>query len=371
MLVDVFRCFAPSYIKRFAGRLLASHAWALSDILRCRTPACGGHAYLCADCGERHLVADCGERHLVAHSCRNRHCPTCGAASTEEWLAARRGELLGTGYFHLVFTLPAARREVCRSNQGTAYTLLFQAAYGALQKLADDPRYVGGRLAVLGMLHTWSRALVYHPHIHLLAPAGGLGPDGRWRPSNPASLVPVRALSRLFRSMFLAKLEAALPQVAMPPSVRRKDRVVYRKAAPRGPERVLQYLGRYLRRVAITSARLVGFDQSAVTFRYRDRDCGSWRTMTLAGHEFLRRYLQHVLPRGFHKVRYFGLWHPRHRDSLCRVAAQLALAAAESHPTAGPAQVAPPTATPPHRCPRCGSIRLCCLGHVRPSPRPP
>jgi len=225
---------------------------------------------------------------------------------------------------------------------------------------------------VLAVLHTWTRALVHHPHIHCLAPAGGLGTDGRWRPSNPAFPVPVKALSRLFRGMFLAKLEAALPEVAIPPSVRRKDWVVHCKAAPCGPERVLQYLGRYLQRVAITSARLVGFDQDTVSFRYRSPDSGPWRTMKLPGHEFLRRYLQHVLPRGFHKVRHFGLWHPCHREDLRRVAAQLVLASAQPGlAAAAPAPAATPAARTPPRCPRCGSIRLHCLGIRRPTTRAP
>ena len=165
MLAEVFRRFGPSYRERFGQRLLPSHARTLADILRCRTPACGGHLYACADCGQQHFVG---------HSCRNRHCPSCGGGQTEAWLAARRTEVLDTGYFHLVFTLPAALREVCRSHQKLAYGLLFQTAYDALRQLADDPRYVGGKLAVLSVLHTWTRALVYHPHVHCLTPAGGL-----------------------------------------------------------------------------------------------------------------------------------------------------------------------------------------------------
>lgn len=367
MLADIFRRFAPSYIRRFARRLLPSHARALNDILRCRTPACGGHLYVCADCGERHLVP---------HSCRNRHCPICGAADAEQWLEGRRAELLDTGYFHLVFTLPAEMREICRRNQKTAYNLLFQAANEAIRKLADDPRHLGARPAVLALLHTWTRALGYHPHVHCLATAGGVAPDGRWKHSNPAFLVPVRALSKLFRGIFLAKLAMALPDAAIPPSIRRRDWIVFCKPAPRGPGRILQYLGRYIQRVAIGNSRIVDSDASTVTFRYRDDERLSWHEMTLDGHEFLRRYLQHVLPRGFHKVRYYGLWHPSRREELRRVAAQLALADTRPRNAATPSAhaAAPSThaaARPPLRCPRCGSLRLCSLGHRRPSRSPP
>lgn len=361
MLAELFRRFGPGYVARFGERLLPSHARTLADIQRCRTPACGGHLYECADCGTRHFVA---------HSCRNRHCPTCGGRDTAAWLAARRAELLDTGYFHLVFTLPAALREACRAHQQTAYNLLFRAAHEALQELADDPRYVGGQLAVLSVLHTWTRALVYHPHIHCLVPAGGLGEDGRWRPSNPAFLVPVRALSRLFRGKFLAALAKHLPEVAIPRAVWRKEWVVFSKPVPSGADRVLDYLGRYLHRVAITNGRIVAVDERTVTFRYRDEQRTGWRTMTLPGHEFLRRYLQHVLPRGCHKVRYAGLWHPRHRAKLRQVAAQLALdnSPAPLPPADAAAEaIAPPT---PPTCPCCGSPRLVCIER-RSRPRHP
>lgn len=366
MLADVFRRFGPGYQARFGERMLPSHARTLADIQRCRTPACGGHLYECADCGERHFVA---------HSCRNRHCPSCGRRDTAEWLAARRAELLDTGYFHLVFTLPDALRQVCRTHQGTAYTLLFKAAHEALQELADDPRYVGGRLAVLSVLHTWTRALVYHPHVHCLVPAGGLGADGRWHASNPAFLVPVRALSRLFRGKFLAALAKALPEVAIPRSVWRKDWVVFCRPVPGDANRVLDYLGRYLHRVAIADSRIVGCDERTVTFRYRDEARTGWRTMTLPGHEFVRRFLQHVLPQGCHKVRYAGLWHPHHRARLRQVAAQLALANGKPLPPPPPladAGSADKTApTPPPTCPCCGSLRLVCIErHARPRAPP-
>jgi len=357
MLVEFFRHFGPAYQARFGDRMLPSHVRTLADILRCRTPACGGHLYACADCGARHFVA---------HSCRNRHCPTCGGRDTIEWLAARREELLDTGYYHLVFTLPATLRELCRSHQRTAYNLLFKSAHAALQELANDPRYVGGQLAIMSVLHTWTRALVYHPHVHCLVAAGGLGADGRWRRANPAFLVSWKALGLLFRGKFLAALAKALPGVEIPRAVWQKGWVVFSKYVTGGADHVLNYLGRYLYRVAITDGRIVRFDEHTVTFRYRDEKRTGWLKMTLSGHEFIRRFLQHVLPRGCHKVRYAGLWHPANRQRLRQVAAQLTLAKARVRATPvakTTGEVTMPIGPPPIACPCCGSLRQVCLEH--------
>lgn len=361
-LADIVRRFARDYEARFGGRLLPSHARTLADIAICRTPECGGH-YLCCD--------DCGEQRFVPHSCRNRHCPRCGAEKTDAWLAARREELLETGYFHLVFTLPSALRALCRRHQKAAYGLLMRTAFDALEELAADPRHVGGRLAALAVLHTWTRALVYHPHVHLLVPAGGLAPDGRWQPSNPAYLVPVRALSRLFRGKLLARLAKALPDEQLPASVRRQEWVVYCRPAPRGGQRLLDYLGRYLQRTAIGERALIASDETHVTFRYRDEQRTGWRTLTLPGEEFLRRFLQHVLPRGCHRVRYYGLWHPANRAGLRQIAAQLALRAAAGGQSVRQAPPEPSSWRSPRRCAACGSERVRCIGIVYRIRQPP
>ena len=327
----------------------------------------GGHVTQCDACGAEHYVY---------HSCRNRSCPSCHGASTEAWLSARETELLPVPYFHVVFTLPAELRALVRSHQRVLLGVLMRTAAETLQALAADPHYVGGTLGILAVLHTWTRTLGYHPHVHCLVPGGGLAADGvTWRRARGTYLVPVRALSVRFRARFMARLNAALPDVVVPAAVWTKSWVVYAKPTVQGSALVLRYLARYVHRVAITDARILTVDASTVTFRYQDARARAWRTLTLAGEEFLRRFLQHVLPRGFHKVRYYGFWRPRAAPIRLRLQHQLA-------PAPRPASLASPdgphaTPAPRRRCAQCATgqlhiIRqLARVGDVVPTARSP
>lgn len=327
-VADIFRRYGREYLHRFGRNLLPSHRRVMEDLQSCRTPALGGQVYVCDHCGREHYAY---------HSCRNRACPKCHGKDTEAWLEARRKELLPVPYFHVVFTLPEELRPLARSQQKVLYGLLMKAAAESLIKLAFDPHYVGGLVGILAVLHTWSRTLTYHPHVHCLVPGGGVSADGSWRPAGENYLVPVEALSPIFRARFRDGLAQALPNVKVPAKVWRKDWVVYCKPSVQGADHVLSYLGRYVHRVAITNRRILSIEDGQVTFRYQEVDDPTWRTMTLKAGEFIRRFLQHVLPRGVHKVRYFGLWHPTRRRLLHQL--QLVLALADP----APAQPDPPS----------------------------
>jgi len=358
-VADAARQFGPAYRVRYQATLLPSHARALRDVAACRTPALGGHVTQCDQCGAEHYVY---------HSCRNRSCPTCHGAATATWLAARERELLPVPYFHVVFTLPSVLREIVRAHQRALLAALMTTAAESLQALAADPRYVGGTLGILAVLHTWTRALVYHPHVHCLVPGGGLAADGQtWRPARGHFLVPVRALSVGFRARFLAQLKTRCPEVVIPAAVWRTPWVVYCKPSVQGSAPVLRYLARYVHRVAITDARVSAVTAETVSFDYKDRRAAAgacWRTMTLSGDEFLRRFLQHVLPRGFHKVRYYGLARPGAAAIRARRQARLTAASgrAAATPNGTPAAAGPAaTATrPPDRCRQCadGPVRI-------------
>ena len=346
-VADAVRQFGPAYRARYSTAMPASHRRALRDLTACRTPALGGQVHCCDVCGYEHYVY---------HSCRNRSCPQCHGAATADWLVAREAELLPVPYFHVVFTLPAALREVVRAHQRVCLAALMTTAAESLQALAADPHYVGGTLGILAVLHTWTRALVYHPHVHCLVPAGALAADGgTWRPARDNFLVPVRALSVRFRARFLARVRARLPDVVIPPSVWQTPWVVYCKPTVQGSACVLHYLARYVHRVAITDARVVAITREQVTFSYKDAQAHAWRRMTLGGEEFLRRFLQHVLPPGFHKVRYYGLWAPAAQVTRRRVQAVLGAA-----PAPPPTPNAEPTDTPPAAAPeQTAAARLC------------
>ena len=309
-LADIFRLHGPRYLELFRDRLLPSHARAVRDIMECRTEALGGHVY---QCDYR------GYEHYAYHSCRNRHCPKCHGKDTRDWIEKYRELILPVIYFHLVFTLPRELREIVRAHQTLLLGALFQAAAYALTKLARDPHYVGGRIGIVSVLHTWTRAMVYHPHVHCLVPGGGLSQDGtQWLSSNKTFLVPVAALSLIFRAKFMELARSALPKVRFPDSLFKKGWVVYSKASVQGTGKVVNYLARYVHRVAITNGRIVSMDNGEVRFRYKDSREGAWKTMTLTAREFIRRFLQHVLPRGFHKVRYYGIFSPSSRHLLNR-----------------------------------------------------
>lgn len=314
-LADIIAQYGGECLSEFGSRMLPSHKRALADILSCRTESMGGHIHECDACGHQQYSY---------HSCKNRSCPKCHTGDTKRWLEKREAELLPVRYFHAVFTLPQELRNIVRSNQNKLYSILIQAASEMLVKLALDPKHVGGKLAILSVLHTWTRAIDFHPHVHMLVPAGGLDKDGNWRTTRKKWLVPVKALSKLFRARFMKLAQKALPEEAFPQEVWKKDWVVYCKPPLTNSKKVLRYLGRYVHRIAIVNSRIESMDNGKVTFRYQESATGKLKRMTLTAKEFLRRYLQHVLPQGFHKVRYYGLLSPANRTTLKRVQMLLA-----------------------------------------------
>jgi ribosomal protein L37E len=305
----------PAYRERFGASLLPSHVRALEAIVHCRTPALGAEVAECTQCGREHLLY---------HSCRHRACPQCGFDAASRWLERQQELLLPVPYFHVVFTLPSELRRVVRSHQGSLLTALFRAAFDSLAKLCADPHFLGAhRIGALGVLHTWTRTLEWHPHVHLLVPGGGLAADGCTWLSVPrrrtSFIVPVKALAKRFRWLFLKLARRALPGVAFPYIPRQERWVVFAKPVVYGNDKVLEYFGRYVHRTALSERALLALDDRTVTFRYRDSRDHQRKTMTLAGQEFLRRFLQHVPAKGFHRVRAFGLLHPESRPTLRRL----------------------------------------------------
>lgn len=317
-VAEVFRRHGPAYRRTHDGHLGRGERRVMAAIELCRTAALGGHVETCEDCALSRVAYN---------SCRNRHCPKCQGAARERWLADREADLLPLPYFHVVFTVPAEIAAIAYQNKRQVYTILFEAAAETLKTIAADPRHLGGELGFLAILHTWGQTLTHHPHLHCLVPGGALSADGgRWIACRRRRFfLPVRVLSRLFRRLFLERLLAAqaagglrffgvleplgdgnaLAQALRP--LRKKRWVVYAKPPFGSPERVLAYLGRYTHRVAIANSRLVSADDSGVTFRWRDyRHGNAPRSMTLAPHEFIRRFLLHCLPDGFHRIRHYG-----------------------------------------------------------------
>ena len=303
-LGDLVRRAREAYRVRQGHRLLPSQHKALTDIGDCRTAAMGGHRYRCAECDESFWVY---------HGCRNRACPACHGRDMREWLEKRKAQLLPCGYYHLVATVPPSIRSAFLADQKTLYGLFMKTVAACVMDLARDLRFVGGTPGILMVLHTWTGELHHHPHVHLLVTAGGITDDGEhWRdPKSKEFLVPVKALSKLIRGRFRDKLENTKPEVfeSLPPTTWTSGWNTFCKPYGDGAEAVLQYLARYVFRIAITNARIVNMDDGHVTFRYRDRTTKQWRHCRLDDFEFLDRFLQHVLPKGFHKVRYYGLWH--------------------------------------------------------------
>jgi len=291
---------------------------ALHAIETCRTPALGGHRETCDRCGTSRSVY---------HSCRNRHCPKCQTLAKERWIEARRADLLPVPYFHLVFTLPHEVNRLAQRRPRLIYNLLFEAAASTLKTFGRDPRHLGGEIGLTAILHTWGQNLGQHIHLHCLVTGGAMVSGGsRWIPAHPRYLFPVRALSPVFRAKFLAGLEHAFDQQLLPSEdaeaepidarLRKKPWVVYAKRPFAGPESVLAYLGRYTHRIAISNDRIVDLRADRVRFRWRDyKDAGRNKIMTLPADEFLRRFLLHVLPRGFMRIRHFGLLANRHRKA--------------------------------------------------------
>src|SRR5215207_1599624 len=310
-VADIVGLHGDEYRAQLGSSLTSAQKKALADIRNCRTPFFGGHVHQCDHCAQKVYSY---------HSCRNRSCPKCHRDQTERWIAQQRQRLPACCYYLITFTLPAALRSLARSNPKIVYGLLMKTAAAALQKLADDPRFLGARLGILAVLHTWTRAMLYHPHIHMLVTAGGLSEDGqRWiQPKNPKFLVPVRALSVIFRAKMRAAILKARLHGNVPSDVWNKPWVVHSQHAGSG-EKVLQYLGRYVFRIAITNSRLERLQDGQVTFRYRDNRTQLVQHCTLSAVEFLHRFFQHVLPRGCTKVRHYGIFSPHCHTPLDQV----------------------------------------------------
>ncbi len=361
-VADIFRRHGPTWRATHAGHVSLAQLKVMSAIEACRTAALGGHIEGCEDCGHRRIAYN---------SCRNRHCPKCQGAAAREWLAAREADLLPVGYFHVVFTLPSEVADIAFHNKAVVYDLLFKAASETMMTIAADPRHLGARIGITAVLHTWGSAMTHHPHIHMIVPGGGISLDGaRWVSSRPAFLLPVRVLGALFRRLFLTRLlelhtagrlqffgdhsglndQRAFARHLAP--IRKKKWVVYAKPPFSGPEAVLAYLSRYTHRIAISNRRLISFDEAGVTFRYKDyRHSGAdrHRTMTLHADEFIRRFLVHVLPQGFHRIRHYGLLASAGRKANVARARELLAVPMTDEPAAPdvPSDPRPP-------CPCCG-----------------
>jgi hypothetical protein len=305
-IADVFRRFADDYLSAYGATMLPSHRRAIADILACRTEALGGHLWRCNRCSAEVYSY---------HSCKNRSCPKCHTDQAERWLDARKAEVLPCPYFHVTITVPEELRDTLRANQKDGYSLLMKAAAEAIIELARDSHYVGGTVGILAVLHTWTQQLLYHPHVHCLVTGGGISDDGcHWLPARNGYLVPYPALADLARGKLRAALAKRRPDLVLPEATWSKRWVIQCTPWGEGDEAVLRYLARYVFRVAITNNRIVNLDASGVTLRHKHRASNRWRTIHLTGHEFIRRFLQHVLPKGLHKVRYYGLWHSTRRE---------------------------------------------------------
>ncbi len=342
-LADIFHQYGTAYREKYGEKMLPSHQQAMRAIEQCRTLAMGGHVYRCPDCEHDDYRY---------HSCRNRHCPQCQYQTGQQWLQKQQALLLPVPYFLLTFTLPAELRPLARSNQRLVYDLLFRSAAAATQLLAQDPRFVGGKIGMVGVLHTWGRNLSYHPHVHFLAPSGGLDSDGEtWLQGKHNFFVHVKALSPIFRAKFRDLLRSTdlFDQVAAETWTR--DWVVHCKPVGDG-RAALNYLAPYIFRVAISNQRIIKLADDKVTFRYRESDTGRWKTCKLSAERFIHRFLQHVLPKGFVKVRYYGLFAPCNRRHLTAIRQQINDVAA-NNPQQSTTELATPTSEPLH-CPACG-----------------
>jgi hypothetical protein len=366
-VADIFRALGPAYRVREATHLSLGHLRVMSAIEACRTAALGGHVMRCEDCG--HID-------IAYNSCRNRHCPKCQAVASYAWLEARRAELLPVPYYHVVFTLPAQIADIAYTNKKVVYDALFKAASETLLTIADDPKHLGARIGITIVLHTWGSALTHHPHVHCVVPGGGLSKDGqRWIGCKPGFFLSVRVLSRLFRRLMCERLAAAHAKGVLQffganaalydadvfraflRPLRRAEWVVYAKRPFAGPEQVLSYLARYTHRVAIANSRLVAFDGAHVSFKWKDyrlEGAARQKLMTLDAHEFIRRFLLHVLPDRFHRIRHYGLFaNPTRADNVAKARALLAH---QSQPV--PMQEAPAEPTPSSPCPHCGGTMI-------------
>ena len=368
-VADIFRDHGAAWRDANRGHVSLAQLKVMSAIESCRTAVLGGHVARCEDCA--HTT-------IAYNSCRNRHCPKCQGAAAREWMEERQGELLPVPYFHIVFTLPAALGDVAYQNKAAIYNLLFKASAETMLTIASDPKHLGARIAITAVLHTWGSAMTHHPHVHMIVPGGGLSPDGkRWIACKPNFFLPVLVLSKLFRRLMLEKLAAAHKAgrltffgahahladekafAAFLATQKRTRWFVYSKRPFAGPKAVLAYLARYTHRVAISNSRLIAADMASVTFKvkdYRVEGPARYTTMTLAAHEFIRRFLIHVLPKGFHRIRHYGLLAGSARGESIAQARELLEAVAA--PATGPEDKAAaddgPQSVLATPCPCCG-----------------
>ena len=366
-VADILRDHGAAWRRANAGHVSLDQIKVMSAIERCRTVALGGHVARCEDCA--HTV-------IAYNSCRNRHCPKCQGAAAAQWLAAREADLLPVPYFHVVYTLPAPIADIAYQNKAAIYDMLLRASAETTIAIAADPKHLGARIGVTAVLHTWGSAMTHHPHVHMVVPGGGLSLDAtRWISCRPNFFLPVRVLSRLFRRLFLTRLATAhaaghlqffgdharladrnmFAEFLAP--LRKAEWVVYAKKPFAGPEQVLRYLSRYTHRVAISNRRLVCCDQTAVTFKWKDyriEGPGRYKTMTLDTHEFIRRFLIHALPKGFHRIRHYGLLASNRAANIAHARQLLAVPLRMTKPEADtPCQPDQPR-TLPRPCPCCG-----------------
>ncbi len=364
-VADVFRCYGKAWRTENAGHLSLGQLRVMSAIEACRTVALGGHVERCEDCAHTRIAYN---------SCRNRHCPKCQWSAAAEWLAAREAELLPVPYFHVVFTLPAEIGAIAYQNKSKVYGLLFKAAADTLTTIAADPKHLGADIGFIAVLHTWGQNLDHHPHIHCIVPAGGISPDGKqWIRCQSNFFLPVRVLSRLFRRLFterlvalhgvgelqffgsLAPLATAHAFSAYLAPLRKCEWVVYAKRPFASPAPVLAYLARYTHRVAISNSRILSLSDSKVCFRWKDyRQDGKAKVMTLAAGEFIRRFLLHVLPDGFHRIRHYGLFANGHRAEKIKLCRQLLGATEPLKASRADDDLAAHSADETHACPCCG-----------------
>jgi predicted Zn-ribbon and HTH transcriptional regulator len=363
-VADIFRDHGAAWRHANRGHVSVDQLKVMSAIESCRTAALGGHVARCEDCG--HTA-------IAYNSCRNRHCPKCQGTAAREWMAARKAELLPVAYFHVVFTLPSAIGNIAYQNKALIYDLLFKASSETMLTIAADPKHLGARIGITSVLHTWGSAMTHHPHIHMIVPGGGLARDGRrWISCKPNFLMPVRVLSKLFRRLMLEKLAAAHKAgqlqffgayahladakvfAAFLAPLRKKRWFVYAKRPFAGPKAVLGYLSRYTHRVAISNRRLIALDAHRVTFKvkdYRIEGPGRYTTMTLDVDEFIHRFLIHVLPKGFHRIRHYGLIASSNRAETIEAVRKLLNLAPSAAEQTSQTDPAPPLA---HPCPCCG-----------------
>src|SRR5262245_55128495 len=392
-VADIFRDHGPAWREANRGHVSLDQLKVMSAIERCRTAALGGHVARCENKACAHTI-------IAYNSCRNRHCPKCQGAAARRWLAEREAELLPVEYFHVVYTLPAELRGIAYQNKAVIYDLLMKASAETTLAIAADPKHLGARIGSIAVLHTWGSALTHHPHVHMIVPGGGLSEDGsRWISSRPGFLVHVKVLSRLFRGRFLTMLTKAHAQNNLKfiadhsaladkrsfkrflAPLRKIEWVVYSKKPFAGPDQVLRYLSRYTHRVAISNRRLVATDDNGVAFRWKDYRIDGperWKTMTLQPHEFIRRFLLHVLPKGFHRIRRYGLFASGNRTAnIARARELLGATPPVVEPEERKAVAPDEPRVLPCPCPRCGGPMMVievfdrgCQPTYRPTPTP-